>query len=228
MSALATQDVDVLFDDDSTASGGGGDQGRPGMTILTGSNNVVSGNNHNSSVPGGGYHKVVNPQPHDLPPPPPAAACPNSQQVYLLQQQQHSPVMNFNHHHHGCCVTPHTHCESTNYLPPNSPQDIKLRRNSEPNEFHHICGCYDSRVTSSVCHVMSKVSYTIDRSEKRHTDSDQRDQTECEWKQVAMVIDRFLLLIFFLAMTIASLVILTSSPHISGAKIEIDMQNIHK
>ena len=33
------------------------------------------------------------------------------------------------------------------------------------------------------------------------------------WYQVALVIDRLLLLIFFLAMTIASLVILTSSPH---------------
>lgn len=43
-----------------------------------------------------------------------------------------------------------------------------------------------------------------------------------------MVIDRFLLLIFFLAMTIASLVILTSSPHISGAKVEIDFEKMKK
>ena len=49
-----------------------------------------------------------------------------------------------------------------------------------------------------------------------------------EWKQVSMVIDRFLLLIFFLAMTIASLVILTSSPHISGDPVKIDKSKIHK
>lgn len=56
----------------------------------------------------------------------------------------------------------------------------------------------------------------------------QRDQTEMEWKQVSMVIDRFLLLIFFLAMTIASLVILTSSPHLTGAEVKIDKKNLHK
>lgn len=61
---------------------------------------------------------------------------------------------------------------------------------------------------------MSKVSDTIDRSEKRAQEAEQKDQFSLEWKQVSLVVDRFLLLVFFLAMTIASLVILTSSPHL--------------
>jgi len=62
--------------------------------------------------------------------------------------------------------------------------------------------------------VLHKVSSTIDRNEERSRGSEKQAQTELEWKQVALVIDRLLLLIFFLAMTIASLVILTSSPHL--------------
>ena len=61
---------------------------------------------------------------------------------------------------------------------------------------------------------MSKVSSTIDRNEKRAVEADLKDQSSLEWKQVSLVVDRFLLLVFFLAMTISSLVILTSSPHI--------------
>ena len=41
------------------------------------------------------------------------------------------------------------------------------------SDFRDFPGCYDPRSNSSFCQVMSKVSYTIDRSEKRHTDSDQ-------------------------------------------------------
>ena len=62
--------------------------------------------------------------------------------------------------------------------------------------------------------VLDKVSSTIDRNEVRCLESDKREQHELEWKHVSLVIDRLLLLVFFLAMTIASLVILTSSPHL--------------
>ena len=62
--------------------------------------------------------------------------------------------------------------------------------------------------------VLQKVSSTIDKNEVRCLESDSREQHELEWKQVAIVIDRLLLLVFFLAITISSLVILTSSPHL--------------
>ena len=62
--------------------------------------------------------------------------------------------------------------------------------------------------------VLAKVSATIDRNELRNVESDARDKFAIEWKQVSLVIDRILLLVFFLAMTTTSLVILTSSPHL--------------
>ncbi|XP_023342572.1 neuronal acetylcholine receptor subunit alpha-10 isoform X2 [Eurytemora carolleeae] len=62
--------------------------------------------------------------------------------------------------------------------------------------------------------VLDKVSSTIDRNEVRYLETDMKEQHALEWKQVALVIDRLLLLVFFLAMTISSLVILTSSPHL--------------
>ena len=81
--------------------------------------------------------------------------------------------------------------------------------------------CYQIMFFSSVDNieprffrVLEKVSSTIDRNETRCLESDNREQHELEWKQVSLVIDRLLLLVFFLAMTIASLVILTSSPHL--------------
>lgn len=62
--------------------------------------------------------------------------------------------------------------------------------------------------------MVGEVSTSIHKTELRNADADARDQFALEWKQVSLVIDRVLLLIFFLAMTIASLVILTSSPHL--------------
>lgn len=69
-------------------------------------------------------------------------------------------------------------------------------------------------VEPKVFRVLEKVSSTIDKNEERCEENDKKEQHEMEWKQVALVLDRLLLLVFFLAMTIASLVILTSSPHL--------------
>ena len=55
---------------------------------------------------------------------------------------------------------------------------------------------------------------SIDKLERRFVDTDATGGHELEWKMISLVVDRILLLIFFLAMTIASLAILTSSPHI--------------
>ncbi len=67
--------------------------------------------------------------------------------------------------------------------------------------------------------VLGKLSTTIDKTEFRNAESDAREQFNLEWKQVSLVLDRVLLLLFFLAMTIASLVILTSSPHLYDSTI---------
>ena len=62
--------------------------------------------------------------------------------------------------------------------------------------------------------ILLRLSSSIDKLEKRFVDTDSDSHTELEWKKVSLVVDRICLLVFFLAMTIASLAILTSSPHI--------------
>jgi hypothetical protein len=68
--------------------------------------------------------------------------------------------------------------------------------------------------------VLGKLSMTIDKTEFRNAESDAREQFNLEWKQVSLVLDRILLLIFFLAIVISSTVILTSSPHLYGNSID--------
>lgn len=67
--------------------------------------------------------------------------------------------------------------------------------------------------------ILLRLSSSIDKLEKRFVDTDSDSQAELEWKKVSLVVDRICLLIFFLAMTIASLAILTSSPHIYTASL---------
>lgn len=67
--------------------------------------------------------------------------------------------------------------------------------------------------------ILLRLSSSIDKLEKRFVDTDSDSHSELEWKKVSLVVDRICLLIFFLAMTIASLAILTSSPHIYTASL---------
>ena len=60
--------------------------------------------------------------------------------------------------------------------------------------------------------ILLRLSSSIDKLEKRFVDTDSESLFELEWKKVSLVVDRLCLLIFFLAMTIASLSILTSRP----------------
>eukprot|EP00093_Oithona_nana_P008990 08990.XXX_167161_164685_1 [CDS] Oithona nana genome sequencing. len=72
---------------------------------------------------------------------------------------------------------------------------------------------------SSMEGILLRLSQSIDKLEKRFVDTDSSNNSELEWKKVSLVVDRVCLLIFFLAMTIASLAILTSSPHIYTASL---------
>ena len=72
---------------------------------------------------------------------------------------------------------------------------------------------------SSMEGILLRLSQSIDKLEKRFVDTDSCNNSELEWKKVSLVVDRVCLLIFFLAMTIASLAILTSSPHIYTASL---------
>ncbi|GMT18412.1 hypothetical protein PFISCL1PPCAC_9709, partial [Pristionchus fissidentatus] len=56
--------------------------------------------------------------------------------------------------------------------------------------------------------VMKNVHATIERNEMRQVERDRRDATKLEWEQVAMVLDRFLLVVFVVATTTVTFVIL--------------------
>jgi ferritin-like metal-binding protein YciE len=61
--------------------------------------------------------------------------------------------------------------------------------------------------------VLNKVNHTIERNELRLAEQEHRDVTEREWKQVALVCDRFLLWVFLLTTAITTTVILCGSPY---------------
>ncbi|XP_021921237.1 neuronal acetylcholine receptor subunit alpha-10-like isoform X1 [Zootermopsis nevadensis] len=61
--------------------------------------------------------------------------------------------------------------------------------------------------------VLNKVNHTIERNELRVTEQEHRDVTEREWKQVALVCDRFLLWVFLLTTAVTTTVILCGSPY---------------
>lgn len=69
--------------------------------------------------------------------------------------------------------------------------------------------------------VLNKVNHTIERNELRLTEQERRDMTEVEWKQVALVCDRFLLWAFLLATAITTTVILCGSPYGPWCFIEL-------
>ncbi len=62
--------------------------------------------------------------------------------------------------------------------------------------------------------VLLRCTLILEKLDRRLGDNDATGEYELEWKKISLVVDRILLLIFFMAMTVASLAILTSSPHI--------------
>ncbi|XP_067139227.1 neuronal acetylcholine receptor subunit alpha-10-like [Centruroides vittatus] len=61
--------------------------------------------------------------------------------------------------------------------------------------------------------VLNKVYQTIEKNEVRLAEQERRDTIKLEWQQVALVIDRFLLLIFVISTLATSFGILCMSPH---------------
>ncbi|XP_008546274.2 neuronal acetylcholine receptor subunit alpha-7 [Microplitis demolitor] len=65
--------------------------------------------------------------------------------------------------------------------------------------------------------ILRKVHSTIEKNERRLNEQDHREQTELEWKQIALVSDRVLLCIFFLTTAISTAIILSGSPPTEAA-----------
>ncbi|KJH48943.1 hypothetical protein DICVIV_04913 [Dictyocaulus viviparus] len=56
--------------------------------------------------------------------------------------------------------------------------------------------------------VINLVHATIERNEMRVAEHDRRDATQLEWQQVAIVLDRFLLIVFICGTALSSFIIL--------------------
>ena len=61
--------------------------------------------------------------------------------------------------------------------------------------------------------MLNKVYLAIEKNETRLAESERKQSTKGEWQHVALVCDRFLFAVFFFSTTVATLVVLTSSPH---------------
>ena len=71
----------------------------------------------------------------------------------------------------------------------------------------------DSAFEKQFVRVLHKVYQTIEKNEMRLAEQDRRDHIKLEWQQVALVVDRLLLLIFIIATVGVTLGIMLHAPH---------------
>ncbi|XP_058808942.1 neuronal acetylcholine receptor subunit alpha-10-like [Phymastichus coffea] len=116
------------------------------------------------------------------------------------------------HHHHQ--QQPQ---QPTPSLPPQntSPKYVGRRHASDYNS-PTLEVSKDGMVDSHWAKVIGRVQTTIEKNERRLLEQDNRERTELEWKQVALVSDRALLCIFFFTTAISTAVILCGSPPTDG------------
>ncbi|KAG8034028.1 hypothetical protein G9C98_008509 [Cotesia typhae] len=93
---------------------------------------------------------------------------------------------------------------------------LKFSENQNNTHLNEYEDSTDMTLEQNTCplHYPTLVHSTIEKNERRLSDQDQREQTELEWKQIALVSDRVLLCVFFLTTAISTAVILSGSPPI--------------
>ena len=64
-----------------------------------------------------------------------------------------------------------------------------------------------------LCQLLQRVSTAIEKNETRLEEQERREAIQLEWKQIALVCDRVLLLIFVITTAVATCVVLTASPY---------------
>ncbi|XP_043267486.1 neuronal acetylcholine receptor subunit alpha-7-like [Venturia canescens] len=93
-----------------------------------------------------------------------------------------------------------------------SPKYVSARRHGSNNSSPSLDLARENNLESHWSRILVRVHTTIDRNERRLMDQDNREKTELEWKQVALVSDRALLCVFFFTTIISTAVILCGSP----------------
>uniref|UniRef100_A0A914ZZ33 Neurotransmitter-gated ion-channel transmembrane domain-containing protein n=1 Tax=Parascaris univalens TaxID=6257 RepID=A0A914ZZ33_PARUN len=78
---------------------------------------------------------------------------------------------------------------------------------TDANGSAHSAGSSDT-FESEFLRVLNRVHATIARNEMRLAENDRRDASNLEWQQVALVLDRFLLIVFVFGTAFVSLAII--------------------
>lgn len=96
--------------------------------------------------------------------------------------------------------------------PARTPRDFHMQdaQLTQPDGFNHP---FLDTFERQFLRVLDKVYQTIERNEMRLCEQDHKDSLCLEWQEVALVLDRFLLLIFFVATVLFSGIIIFTAPH---------------
>uniref|UniRef100_A0A7E4VUT2 Neur_chan_LBD domain-containing protein n=1 Tax=Panagrellus redivivus TaxID=6233 RepID=A0A7E4VUT2_PANRE len=94
--------------------------------------------------------------------------------------------------------------DSINSLPPNGSCSHGFK--PSPSRSHHEY--HSDTFEDDFFGVLDKIHQTIERNEMRIAEKDRRDAAQLEWQQVALVLDRFLLIVFVIGTAITSVTIL--------------------
>lgn len=92
---------------------------------------------------------------------------------------------------------------------PAQPETTFLSSSQQENFNHPFLDTFERQFLR----VLNKVYQTIERNEMRLCQQDAKDSLCLEWQEVALVLDRFLLLVFFIATVVFSASIIFNAPH---------------
>ncbi|KAJ1525706.1 hypothetical protein ONE63_008917 [Megalurothrips usitatus] len=96
---------------------------------------------------------------------------------------------------------------------PDGPANNPAWSGHNSNNGGALAGAFSEDLEAQFVRVLMRVNATIERNEARLAEQERRETAELEWKQVALVLDRFLLWLFMATTAIASTVILCGSPY---------------
>ena len=94
-----------------------------------------------------------------------------------------------------------------------SPRRVRSQRNHHVNNIEQAeeYTCTDSN--SVLCELLNHVKQINEELHGRHTNQDADEVYKCEWRMVALVLDRLLLIIFFIITVFTCVVIFVNVPH---------------
>ncbi|XP_066598780.1 neuronal acetylcholine receptor subunit alpha-10-like isoform X2 [Prorops nasuta] len=127
--------------------------------------------------------------------------------VFLnFQEEKRSEPIEIQRRKNNCPL----HCNKD--IPQQAMSPKCLSRRHENSSSPNIDLGKGSSLEAQWSRVLERVHTTIEKNERRLAEQEYQEQTELDWKQVALVSDRALLCVFFLMTVVSTAVILCGSP----------------